>query len=447
MGQDTPQTPLYNPADDRDERSTIDEFFFTHDDQFGEDDAPLGEGIVTESATAAAAAGAALTGSQQRQDDDTHHLLSRGSHRNSSGNGKSGSSSGGGGGHRGSPPLGGAWGRPARKWEPNLGFPAFAPDNGSYGGGGGGTGEKRVTSPIGSSSSDKYLSRPRSPLDAGVDKAWEMRSGSRSPSPRRPPAAATSSPPGSPNSSQNLTGMTTTMTSRSSPNTGISARTRGSYSSSDLNHHSKDRHYHSQNYGTRFTARRSLSSALEAKSSSRYRTSSSDTGGDYNNNSSSSRDSRLAARRRNLARRQRSKPSEQESSPRRAVALADADEPVTAEDMAVALEDYRYDGNTVLALHNNRFLAAPPYCLFILPIFGLPWHAFVYVYVQSFLRVRLLVCACVGNVCMIQGGNCCPRDRHHCRASALRVCSCVQPCRHRCTGVHGWGVGLCCDPC
>lgn len=348
LGQDSQQPPLYNPADDRDERSTIDEFFFTHDDQFGNEDAPLGEGIVTDSTTMAKAGAGVAASSRKQEDDDPR---SRSSYRDgkggnggsSTGNGTGTNGIGSGSGHRESPPLGGAWGRPmTRKWEPNLGFPAFAPDNASYGGG---AGDRHAASPglnhsNSSSSSDQYLNRrPRSPIEGGVDKAWEVRSGSRSPSPRRHTAAA-ASPPGSPNSSQDLTGMlAATASSRSSPTTGISARTRGSYSSSDLN--SSSRHYHSQNYGTRFTARRSLSSALESKSAttrSRHRTAaSSEASGDQH----SSHDSRLAVRRRNLARRQRGKTSQQESSPRRAVELADADEPVTAEDMVVALEDYR----------------------------------------------------------------------------------------------------------
>jgi hypothetical protein len=48
----------------------------------------------------------------------------------------------------------------------------------------------------------------------------------------------------------------------------------------------------------------------------------------------------LAARRRAQARRQRQHASH-ESSPRRAVALAQSGKAVTSEDMVVALEDYR----------------------------------------------------------------------------------------------------------
>ena len=45
-GSAEPTMAPYDPADDRDERSTIDEFFFTHEDQFGDNPSATSDGVV-----------------------------------------------------------------------------------------------------------------------------------------------------------------------------------------------------------------------------------------------------------------------------------------------------------------------------------------------------------------------------------------------------------------
>jgi hypothetical protein len=343
----------YDPADDRDERSTIDEFFFTHEDQFGDNPSATSDGVVAPTGPVDNRGGSgskSSPGFSGSQNADSGGNGGSGNLGRVGGSSSGGRSSGGGSGLRGSPPLGGAWARPARKWEPNLGFPAFAP--GSHGDAGhgdeghgddshagrssaddrvgdGSGGEGRSVASSGSGGSASRL--PRTPLEAGVDKA--RRSRSRSPRKNHP----TGSPRGSLTSRQDTATTTTAAAARvsSQRSSAPSSRSTGEAMSA-------------RNEIPQFAARRSLLEARSARrgtfsdGDSRFSGSDDDSGSNRGGGSSGggSGDSRLAARRRAQARRQRQHASH-ESSPRRAVALAQSGKAVTSEDMVVALEDYR----------------------------------------------------------------------------------------------------------